>query len=87
MMMETYLRRGQRSLERLALSPKVRAAAAVLGCCGSGLLLSAVGLGNLPQPVAMGLLCGASGWRALLMTLGAVAGYPTFWVGRLVFYH
>ena len=79
MMMETYLRRGQRSLERLALSPKVRAAAAVLGCCGSGLLLSAVGLGNLPQPVAMGLLCGASGWRALLMTLGAVAGYPTFW--------
>jgi len=79
MMMETYLRRGQRSLERLALSPKVRAAAVVMGCTGSGLLLSAVGLGNLPQPVAMGLLCGASGWRGLLMTLGAMAGYPTFW--------
>ena len=79
MMMETYLRRGQRSLERMALSPKVRTAAVILGCSGSGLLLSAVGLGNLPQPVAMGLLCCASGWRALLMMLGAVAGYPTFW--------
>jgi len=79
MMMETYLRRGQRSLERFALSPKVRTAAVVLGCSGSGLVLSAVGLGNLPQPVAMGLLCSASGWRALLMALGAMAGYPTFW--------
>lgn len=79
MMMETYLRRGQRSLERFALSPKVRTAAVVLGCSGSGLVLSAVGLGNLPQPVAMGLLCSASGWRAFLMMLGAVAGYPTFW--------
>ena len=54
MMMETYLRRGQRSLERMALAPKVRTAALILGCSGSGLLLSAVGLGNLPQPVAMG---------------------------------
>ena len=79
MMMETYLRRGQRSLERIALSPKVRTAAVILGCSGSGLLLSAVGLGNLPQPVAMGLLCSASGWQGLLMTLGAMVGYPTFW--------
>ncbi len=79
MMMETYLRRGQRNLERLALSPKVRTLAVILGCSGSGLLLSAVGLGNLPQPVAMGLLCSASGWRALLMMLGAIVGYPTFW--------
>ena len=79
MMMETYLRRGQRTLERIALSPRVRTAAVILGCGGSGLVLSAVGLGNLPQPVAMGLLCGASGWRALLMALGAMVGYPTFW--------
>ena len=78
-MMETYLRRGQRTLERIALSPRVRTAAVVLGCSGSGLVLSAVGLGNLPQPVAMGLLCGASGWRVLLMALGAMVGYPTFW--------
>jgi len=79
MMMETYLRRGQRSLERIALSPGVRTAAVILGCSGSGLVLSAVGLGNLPQPVAMGLLCSVSGWRGLLITLGAIAGYPTFW--------
>ena len=63
----------------MALSPQVRTAAVILGCSGSGLLLSAVGLGDLPQPVAMGLLCSASGWRVLLMTMGAVLGYPTFW--------
>ena len=78
-MVETYLRRGQRSLERLALSPRVRSGAAVAACTGSGFLLSAVGLGNAPQPVAMGLICGAAGWKALLMALGAMVGYPTFW--------
>ena len=79
MMVETYLRRGQRSLERAALSPKVRRTAAVAACAGSGFLLSAIGLREFPQPVAMGLICSAVGWRALLMTLGAMLGYPTFW--------
>ena len=79
MMVETYLRRGQRRLESLALNPKVRAAAAVAFCVGSGFLLSAVGLGGSCQPVAMGLICSAFGWRALLMALGAMLGYPTFW--------
>ena len=79
MMVETYLRRGQRSLQRLALNQKVRSAAAVALFTGSGFLFSAVGLGNYPQPVAMGLICSAFGWRALLMTLGAMIGYPTFW--------
>ena len=79
MMVETYLRRGQRRLENLALNPKVRSAAAMAFFIGSGFLLSAVGLGNQPQPVAMGLICSAFGWRALLMALGAMLGYPTFW--------
>ena len=81
MMVETYLRRGQRRLEGLALNPKVRSAAAVAFCVGSGFLLSAVGLGDRPQPVAMGLLCSVYGWRALLVALGAMLGYPTFWGG------
>ena len=73
------MRRGQRRLESLALNPKVRSAALVAVCVGSGFLLSAVGLGDSCQPVAMGLICSAVGWRALLMALGAMLGYPTFW--------
>ena len=79
MMVETYLRRGQRNLEALALHPTVRSMAAAAVFVGSGFLLSAIGLGNHPQPVAMGLICGAVGWRALLTALGAMLGYPTFW--------
>ena len=79
MMVETYLRRGQRRLENLALNPRVRSVAAAVFFVGSGFLLSAVGLGKYPQPVAMGLICSAFGWRALLMALGAMLGYPTFW--------
>ena len=79
MMVETYLRRGQRRLEALALNPRIRTIAAVAVFAGSGFLFSGVSLGDLPQPVAMGLICSAAGWRALLMTLGAILGYPTFW--------
>ena len=79
MMVETYLRRGQRQLEALALNPKARTAARAASCIGGGFLLSAVSLGGRPQPVAMGLICSAIGWRALLMALGAILGYPTFW--------
>ena len=79
MMVETYLRRGQRNLENLALNPKVRTWAAAVMLLGGGFLLSAVQLGGKPQPVVMGLICSTFGWRALLMALGAILGYPTFW--------
>ena len=79
MMVETYLRRGRRTLERLALEPGIRAVLMTLFYGGSGFALSAVSLGNAPQPMAMGMICGVTGWRALLITLGAVVGYPVFW--------
>ena len=79
MMVETYLRRGQRRLENLALNPKVRFGAAAAMLLGSGFLLSGIDLGGSLQPVAMGLICSAAGWRALLLALGAMLGYPTFW--------
>lgn len=79
MMVDTYLRRGRRSLQRLALDPKVRSTSMVLFFGGSGFLLSAAGLGESPQPLAMGMIAAATGWRALVMSLGAMAGYPTFW--------
>jgi len=79
MMMLSYLRRGRRSLERFVLDPKVRMTGAVMAYGGSGFLLSAASLGNFCQPIAMGLICATTGWRALVMSLGAMAGYPTFW--------
>ncbi len=79
MMVETYIRRGKRSLERLVLDPKVRCAGAVLAYGGSGFLISAASLGNYPQPLAMGLICSGTGWRTLVMSLGAMVGYPAFW--------
>ena len=79
MMVETYLRRGRRTLQRLLLEPGIRAVLTTLLYGGSGFLLSAVSLGNVPQPVAMGMICAATGWRAAVMTLGAIVGYPVFW--------
>lgn len=79
MMVETYLRRGRRSLQRLALDPKTRSIGMVAVFGGSGFLLSAAGLGDSPQPLAMGMICAATGWRALVMSLGAMMGYPAFW--------
>ncbi len=82
MMMETYLRRGRRSLQRLTLDPRLRSCGMVLFYGGSGFLLSSAGLGSGPQPLAMGMISAATGWRALVMSLGAMAGYPTFWGSR-----
>lgn len=77
--METYLRRGKRSLKMLALSPGFRTGGAVLAYWGSGFLLSAASLLDSPQPLALGLICAASGWRSVLIGLGAALGYPCFW--------
>ena len=63
----------------MALDPHWRSAGAVAAWGGGGFLLSAAGLGNYPQPVVMGVLCAATGWRVVLMTLGAMVGYPAFW--------
>ena len=75
----TYLRQGQRTVQRLLLDPNIRTALAVLACGGSGLLLSGIQLAGGPQPLAVGLICAGTGWRALLVTLGAMLGYPAFW--------
>ena len=77
--METYLRRGRRTCQRLLLNPKIRTGGVVLLCGGSGFLLSAASLGNYPQPLAMGLILAMSGWHAAVMSLGAMLGYWVFW--------
>ena len=77
--METYLRRGRRTCQRLLLNPKIRTGGVVLLCGGSGFLLSAASLGNYPQPLAMGLILAMRGWHAAVMSLGAMLGYWVFW--------
>ena len=72
--METYLRRGRRSLQRLMLDPRVRSGGMILAYLAGGFLLSAAGLLECRQPLAMGLICAAGGWRAALLCLGAMAG-------------
>ena len=66
-------------MQRLALDPRVRGAGVVMAYGGSGFLMSAAGLGEYPLPLAMGLICAATGWRTLVMSLGAMVGYPAFW--------
>lgn len=63
----------------MVLDPRVRRPAMVLLFGGCGFLLSGAGLGTVPQPLAMGMITAATGWRALVMSLGAMLGYPTFW--------
>lgn len=77
--METYLRQGRRQLQRWALEPRVQTAGRILGYGGSGFLLSAASLSNFSQPIAMGLICAGTGWRALVMCLGSLLGYGVFW--------
>ena len=62
MMVETYLRQGRRTVQRLLLEPGIRGILMALFYGGSGFLLSAVSLGSAPQPMAMGMICGATGW-------------------------
>lgn len=76
---ETYLRRGQRQLQQWADIPGVRELLRVLGCGGSGFLLSAASLNNAPQPIAMALCCALTGWRAAVASLGGILGYRFFW--------
>lgn len=77
--METYLRHGRRQLQRWMLDPKIRTGAVIFAFGGGGFLLSAASLSNHAQPLAMGCVCALAGWQAVVMSLGAMAGYLTFW--------
>jgi len=79
MTMETCLRKAARQLRWWGSRRQVQSAARVLFYGGSGCMLSALGLPAGPLPLAMGLICGATGWRALVMALGSGVGYRLFW--------
>ena len=77
--MGIYLRRWQRSLRRWLREPKVHAAAQAVGLFLLGLLTSAASLHHYALPLSLGLLCGATGWPAVLMAAGGMMGYLLFW--------
>ncbi len=74
-----YVRRWQRTLRRWMLSQRFHALAQTAAYILSGFLLSAASLGNAAQPLTLGLLCAVSGWPAVLITAGGMAGYMLFW--------
>ena len=76
---ETYARRWRTAAKKLAAQPQIRTLAAVAMHFFGGLLVSAASLARQCQPLAMGLLCAFTGWRAAVMALGAGAGYLLFW--------
>lgn len=77
--METYLRRGQRRMQRWWSEPRVRMGTRLVFCGLSGFVLSAVSLMGRAQPLAMGLAAALTGWQALAAGLGALVGYRLYW--------
>ena len=76
---ETYVRSGKVSLRKLALDPKIRLSAKISACFSGGFFLSAASLSHTALPLAMGLVCSLTGWRAAVTAVGAVLGYLLFW--------
>ena len=76
---ETYVRSGRSNLRKWALDPKIRLGLKTAACVLSGFALSAASLAHTALPLAMGLVCALTGWRALLAAVGGAAGYLAFW--------
>lgn len=77
--MESYLRRGQRGLQRLLVKPWLHTLAMVLACSGGGFFLSAGGLLRHAQPLALGFIAALGGWQAVAAGVGGAVGYWVFW--------
>lgn len=76
---ETYARRWRGMAKKLVVDPRARTAAQVAAHFFGGMVVSAASLANHCQPLAMGLLCAFTGWQAVVLALGAGAGYLLFW--------
>ncbi|MBR4291168.1 MAG: SpoIIE family protein phosphatase [Oscillospiraceae bacterium] len=76
---ESYARRWQTAAKKLAVDPRVRIIAGVSAHFFGGMAVSAASLAQHCQPLALGLLCAFTGWRAAVLALGAAVGYLLFW--------
>ncbi len=75
----SYVHRGRHLLYRLQTDTRVHTALRIAAHLLSGFFLSAASLGNHAQSFALGLVCAATGWPAVLIALGGCLGYPLFW--------
>ena len=76
---ETYARRWRSAAKKLVADQRVRMLAETAMHFGCGFVLSAASLAQRCQPFALGLLCAMTGVPAVLLALGAGAGYLFFW--------
>lgn len=79
MMVETYLLRGKRRLEKYGEVPALRTLGAAAVYALLGLVLSAAALWGRMLPLSLALVLGSGGWNALWASLGSMAGYRLFW--------
>lgn len=77
--LQTYVRRGRHTLRKLALDPRTHLWGRLGAYFFSGMALSAASLGNLSQPLSLGLACACGGWPAVAVSFGGALGYLIFW--------
>ena len=76
---QSYVRQGQHTLRRWAVDPRIHTIGRGLGYFLAGFALSAASLGQEHLPLSLALVCGCSGWPAVLSGLGGFLGYRFFW--------
>ena len=77
--MEMYLRRGRRQFRRWLEIPWVGKVLQVGAWGAGGFFFSAAALRGTFQPLAMGLICALTGWRAVAVCAGSLLGFSHFW--------
>ena len=75
----SYARQSRYLLRKWASDPAVHKGMRITQCLLTGFLLSAAGLGQYMQPLAMGPVLAADPWCAVLTALGGSLGYWVFW--------
>lgn len=73
------VRKGKYTLRRWIMDQRVHTAMRAIGYVLAGFLLSAASLGNVPLPLALGLVVACDRWQALLAAVGGALGYLLFW--------
>ena len=70
---ETYARQWRGAAKKLVVDHRVRVLAGLAAHFFAGMLVSAASLARHCQPLAMGLLCAFTGWKAAALAAGAGA--------------
>ena len=79
MSLQTYVNQSRHALHQWSTDHRVRMWVKGAAHTLSGFCLSAASLGNVAQPLSLGLVCALGGAPALLTAIGSCIGYLTFW--------